>query len=76
MHITSGITFGHSRVQNNQAKESKSYPYPFSKTEYDDNSKGGVLMMIKISETITARRDTKSLTTITLILSGQTFFDS
>jgi hypothetical protein len=76
MHITSGITFGHSRVQNNQAKESKSYPYTFSKKEYDDNSKGGVLMMIKISETITARRDTKSLTTITLILSGQTFFDS
>jgi hypothetical protein len=50
MHITSGITFGHSRVQNNQAKESKSYPYTFSKKEHDDNSKGGVMMMIKISE--------------------------
>jgi hypothetical protein len=49
MHITGNITFGHIRVQNNQAKGSKSYPYTFSKKEREDNSKGGVLM-IKISE--------------------------
>lgn len=49
MHISSNISFGHIRVQNNQAKESKSYPYTFSKKERNDNSKGGVLM-VKISE--------------------------
>lgn len=49
MHITSDITFGHSRVQNNQAKESKGYPYTFSKKSRNDNSKGDVLM-VKISE--------------------------
>jgi hypothetical protein len=41
MHISSNISFGHIRVQNNQAKESKSYPYTFSKKEHDENSKGG-----------------------------------
>jgi hypothetical protein len=49
MHISSNISFGHIRVQNNQAKESKSYPYTFSKKECNDNSKAGVLM-VKISE--------------------------
>jgi hypothetical protein len=49
MHMTRDITFGHIRVQNNQAKESKDYPYTFGKKERDDNSKGGVLM-VKISE--------------------------
>jgi hypothetical protein len=50
MHMTSDITPVHiSRVQNNQAKESKGYLYTFSKKECDDNSKGGVLM-VKISE--------------------------
>jgi hypothetical protein len=49
MHISNNIRFGHIRVQNNQAKESKSYPYTFSKKECNDNSKAGVLM-VKISE--------------------------
>jgi hypothetical protein len=45
MHINSDITFGHSRVQNNEAKESNGYPYTFSKKEHNDNSKDGVLMI-------------------------------
>jgi hypothetical protein len=72
MHITGNITFGHIRIQNNQAKESKSHPYTFSKKDHGDNCKGGV-SMAKISEGCTAQRDTKSLTAITLILSRQTF---
>jgi hypothetical protein len=50
MHINSDITFGHSRVQNNEAKENKGYPYTFSKKEHDDNSKGGCVLMVKIRE--------------------------
>jgi hypothetical protein len=72
MHITGNITFGHIRIQNNQAKESKSHPYTFSKKDHGDNCKGAV-PMAKISEGCTAQRDTKSLTDITLILSRQTF---
>jgi hypothetical protein len=51
MHINSDITFGNSRVQNNGAKENKDYPYTFSKKEDDDNSKGGVcVLMVEIRE--------------------------
>jgi hypothetical protein len=46
MHINSDITFGHNRVQNNEAKESKDNPYAFSKKGRDDNSKDGVLMVV------------------------------
>jgi hypothetical protein len=49
MHINSDVTFGHSRVQNNEAKESNGYPYTFSKKEQNDDSKDG-LLMIEIRE--------------------------
>jgi hypothetical protein len=49
MHINSNITFGHSRVQNNEVKESNGYLYIFSKKEHSDNSKDGV-RMIEIRE--------------------------
>jgi hypothetical protein len=55
MHITGNITFGHIRIQNNQAKESKSHPYTFSKKDHGDNCKGAV-PMAKISEGCTAQR--------------------
>jgi hypothetical protein len=49
MLITSNISFGQIRVQDNQAKESKRYPYTFFSKKLEGNSKGGVLMA-KISE--------------------------
>jgi hypothetical protein len=49
MHINSDITFGHSRVQNNEAKENKGYPYTFSKKSTMIIPKAGVLM-VKIRE--------------------------
>lgn len=49
MHINSDITFGHSRVQNNEAKEGNGYLYIFSKKDHNDNSKDG-LRMIEIRE--------------------------
>jgi hypothetical protein len=45
MHINSDTTFGHSRIQNNEAKESKGYPHTLSKKERDENSKDGVRMV-------------------------------
>jgi hypothetical protein len=74
-HSTSGMIFD-SRVQkNNQAKESKGYLYTFSKKEYEGNSKGAVLMIVKISEDYYSLDKYKiSLKTITLIFGGQTFF--
>jgi hypothetical protein len=76
MHITSDITFGHiGRIQNNQAKESKGYLYTFSKKEHDDNSKGGVLM-VKISEDYYSSKRYEISNSYSLILGGQTFFDS
>ena len=50
MHINSDITFGHSRVQNNEAKENKGYPYTFSKKSTMIIPKAGVLLMVKIRE--------------------------
>jgi len=50
MHINSDITFGHSRVQNNEAKENKGYPYTFSKKKTMIIPKAGVLLMVKIRE--------------------------
>jgi hypothetical protein len=76
-HSTNGMTFD-SRVQkNNQAKESKGYLHTFSKKEYENNSKGAVLMIVKISEDYYSLDKYKiSLTTITLIFGGRTFFDN
>jgi hypothetical protein len=48
MHMTIGITFSHIRVQNNQDKESKVYPFTFSKKRCDNNSKSAMLT-VKIS---------------------------
>jgi hypothetical protein len=45
MHINSDTTFGHSGVQNNEAKESNSHLYTFSKKEHNDDSKDGVWMI-------------------------------
>jgi hypothetical protein len=77
MYTTSGMSFG-SRVQNNQAKESKGYSHAFSKKkEYEGNSKGAALMIVKISEDYYSLDKYKiSLKTITLIFGGQTFFDN
>jgi hypothetical protein len=66
------MTFGHIRAQNNQAKGSKSYQYTFSKKERKNNSKDGMLMA-KISEGYYGLKRYKSLTALTLILSGQIF---
>jgi hypothetical protein len=72
MHINSDTTFGHSGVQNNEAKESNSHLYTFSKKEHNDDSKDGV-RMIETREDYYNSRDTKSLTAITLIIGWQTF---
>lgn len=76
MHMTSDIAFGHIRVQNNQAKESKGYPYTFGKKERDDNSKGGVLMA-KISEDYYSSKKRYEISdNYYFDTRGQTFFDS
>ena len=49
MYINSDSTFGHSGVQNNEAKESNGHLHTFSKKEHNDDSKDGV-RMIEIRE--------------------------